>query len=804
MAFSVNAQPAGFGGEQRVELDAAWRDTALVPGEKGALAVLMQIAPGWHVNPGLETNRSSEFQIPSRIVVNAPDGWTVGTPNWDEPHELDLPALGGVVPIYEGQVVATLAVEAPDDTEAGSHDLEVILHYQACDDSICEPPTSTTRTIRVEVADSAEVIEANAAYFPAMDDADTPDDGVEQHATAKLVVQRPVAFANDVIGVAVVIDIDPHWHIYPAEGTEWEPDDFIPTSIELDLPPGWRAGEVEWPEPELITMGVDVAAEELLAYENQVVALVPIALPDADRLPTGPYDLRVKVHYMACADVCLPPTWTRARATLEVAEPGAEVPPVAAQDAAYFDGFVPRFDDALPGDTGIDDTSALEMESSSTLSWDEGRWWLALAFVWLAMGWMIVQTFRITQRVSWRAVVSLVGIVTMLGWLGFTRVITAESEGWLPYSHETAAQARAEGKTVIVDFTASWCINCKVVEKTVLNSAEVREILEDPRYVALIADVTNGTGEGQERLAELGGGGIPLLTIEHPNDAEPISFRGLYTQAPVVAALRGETAEVGEGFVFDFFGARFTVGEGSWAIVLLIAAVAGFFLNFTPCVLPVIPIKILSLQAHAKDPSRCFLLGLVFGLGIVAMFAVLGVLIAGLAFGLDRADWGDFFKYWWVSLAMGLLVGAMGVAMLGVFSVQLPGFVYMFNPQSDSVQGSFLMGVFAAVLSTPCTGPLLGATLVWVAAQPAWLGFTTLVVMGVGMALPYILLTANPKWLDRMPRTGPGSELVKQVMGLLLLAVAAFFIGTAFTSLGVPGESAAEASSETAEVQADA
>jgi thiol:disulfide interchange protein DsbD len=117
--------------------------------------------------------------------------------------------------------------------------------------------------------------------------------------------------------------------------------------------------------------------------------------------------------------------------------------------------------------------------------------------------------------------------------------------------------------------------------------------------------------------------------------------------------------------------------------------------------------------------------------------------------------------------------------MLGLYAVRLPQFLYMFNPQSDTMSGSFLMGVFAAILSTPCTGPLLGATIAWVATQPSAIAFLTLLAMGFGMAFPYVLLTAKPSWLARVPRTGPGSELVKQVMGLLLLAVAAYFIGTA-------------------------
>jgi thiol:disulfide interchange protein len=120
----------------------------------------------------------------------------------------------------------------------------------------------------------------------------------------------------------------------------------------------------------------------------------------------------------------------------------------------------------------------------------------------------------------------------------------------------------------------------------------------------------------------------------------------------------------------------------------------------------------------------------------------------------------------------------------------------MFNPQSETASGSFFMGVFTAILSTPCTGPLLGATIAWVATQPSIIAFLTLLVMGVGMAFPYVLLTAKPAWLERLPRTGPGSELVKQVMGLLLLAVATWFLGTAALSFSARGAATAETSED--------
>ncbi|MBX3389380.1 MAG: thioredoxin family protein [Phycisphaeraceae bacterium] len=227
---------------------------------------------------------------------------------------------------------------------------------------------------------------------------------------------------------------------------------------------------------------------------------------------------------------------------------------------------------------------------------------------------------------------------------------------------------------------------------------------------------------------------------------------------------------------FDFVGYKFSLRRDQTLLILLIALAAGFLLNLTPCVLPVIPIKILSLQQQAGNPGKLALFGSVYCVGIVATFLVLGLLIFGIVTGGQKQDWGQVFTSRWFTIVMAAIVGLMGLGMIGLFTVRLPQSVYMLNPSHDTVLGNFLLGVLTAVLSTPCTGPLLGATIAWAATQPAWMGLVTFVVMGIGMALPYALLIAFPRLIDILPKAGPGGELLKQVLGILMLAVAAFLL----------------------------
>jgi len=87
------------------------------------------------------------------------------------------------------------------------------------------------------------------------------------------------------------------------------------------------------------------------------------------------------------------------------------------------------------------------------------------------------------------------------------------------------------------------------------------------------------------------------------------------------------------------------------------------------------------------------------------------------------------------------------------------------------------------VLGLPCFGFVAGGLLAGAATLPAFTIMVIFLGLGVGMAAPYLLLAAKPSLLNKLPRTGPASELVKQVMGLLLLAAAAFFISAAIETL---------------------
>ena len=243
------------------------------------------------------------------------------------------------------------------------------------------------------------------------------------------------------------------------------------------------------------------------------------------------------------------------------------------------------------------------------------------------------------------------------------------------------------------------------------------------------------------------------------------------------------TVDIPRGVQFDLFGWTFSIDGSSGVgviLLLIIAAFGGLLLNFTPCVLPLIPIKIISLSYAAENRRQCFLLGLAMSVGVLVFWLGLGAMIALVA---DFTATNQLFHYPAFTILVGLVIGIMATGMFGSFSVRLPNFIYMVNPEQDSLSGSFGLGILAAILSTPCTAPFMGAAAAWASAQQPSTTLSTFAAIGLGMALPYLILSASPTLVEKMPKTGPASELIKQVMGLFMLAAAAYFIGVGLSAL---------------------
>jgi thiol:disulfide interchange protein len=174
--------------------------------------------------------------------------------------------------------------------------------------------------------------------------------------------------------------------------------------------------------------------------------------------------------------------------------------------------------------------------------------------------------------------------------------------------------------------------------------------------------------------------------------------------------------------------------------------------------------------------GRTILLASVFGLGIVSVFAGLAVFILLL----HKFTWGQQFSNPWFAWGVVALLVVMAAWMFGWLNFNLPGGIYSITPRHDTFIGNFEWGALTAVLSTPCTGPLFPPLMLWAQGQPVSIGLPAVMMVGVGMAFPYIALSAFPELARRFPRVGPWAELFKQMMGFMLLGAAVFFAAGRF------------------------
>ena len=166
-------------------------------------------------------------------------------------------------------------------------------------------------------------------------------------------------------------------------------------------------------------------------------------------------------------------------------------------------------------------------------------------------------------------------------------------------------------------------------------------------------------------------------------------------------------------------------------------------------------------------------MGLVFCIGILLFFACLaGGNIILQSFYDKTLSWGDHLRNPVIVTALALLMIVMALFMFGIFTITVPASIASKSGTGKGYLGSVGMGFLAAVLSTPCSFGILTVAFVWAQGQSLFLGTLTIMVIGLGMATPYVILTSIPGWLKRLPRGGRWMEIFKQALGFLLLIIA--------------------------------
>ncbi|PXV59208.1 Thiol:disulfide interchange protein DsbD [Dyella jiangningensis] len=206
------------------------------------------------------------------------------------------------------------------------------------------------------------------------------------------------------------------------------------------------------------------------------------------------------------------------------------------------------------------------------------------------------------------------------------------------------------------------------------------------------------------------------------------------------------------------------------ALALLFALAGGLILNFMPCVLPVLSIKVVSViesgESHARRRSHA----LAYTAGVLVSFVVLGLVVIAVA-----KAWGAQLQYAPVVAALALIMLTAGLWLSGV--VQFGGSLGNVGSSLANQQGwrgDFFVGVLAVVVASPCTGPLMGPALGYAFAAPAAQALLVFFTLGLGLALPFLAIGFVPALARLLPRPGAWMETLKQVLAFPMYLSAAW------------------------------
>ena len=234
-------------------------------------------------------------------------------------------------------------------------------------------------------------------------------------------------------------------------------------------------------------------------------------------------------------------------------------------------------------------------------------------------------------------------------------------------------------------------------------------------------------------------------------------------------------------------------GLGSLLRAIALALAGGLVLNLMPCVLPVLSVKALGLVRHASDrPALLRAHGLTYAAGVLVSFAIVAGVLIALRAGGEQIGWGFQLQSpaFVTVLAWLFFSVALGFSGVIVVSGRFAGMGQTLAARSG-YGGSFAAGALATVAATPCTAPFMGAALGFAVTQPWPIALAIFEALGLGLALPYLVLSFVPAWSRLLPGPGPWMARLQQLLAFPLYAAAAWLVWVVSQQAGPHGVGAA-------------
>lgn len=223
--------------------------------------------------------------------------------------------------------------------------------------------------------------------------------------------------------------------------------------------------------------------------------------------------------------------------------------------------------------------------------------------------------------------------------------------------------------------------------------------------------------------------------------------------------------------------------EKSFWLYLLFAFLGGLILNIMPCVLPVISLKLFSLISHGTESkSKILRHNLFYTLGVLLTFSLLAITVILLKQSGESVGWGFQLTSPLFVYSLLVLVFVFGLNMFGLFEFRTPGGKYIANLNAKTPYlEDILNGVFATILSTPCSAPFLGTALGFAFTTSSVNIFLVFLAIGIGLAFPFILTGVFPQSIKFLPKPGNWMNQAKYFLGLSLMITAIWLIDVLFS-----------------------
>lgn len=524
---------------------------------------------------------------------------------------------------------------------------------------------------------------------------------------------------------------DPHWHTY------WRNpgDTGLPTRFELQGPEGTVYSDMVWPAPERLAIG-NMAN---YGYEGEMLLYREVTLPADFRGRQARF--QVNAEWLICRELCIP---GEAALALEI--------PVG-------------------GSTRLLDAEHAAFEQTRRRAPEPGKarevgWWQRDGNA------TLILPPEFTRNGQPRSALFLPYFEEVVRPVAEQRLVEINGEGEvrhglaLSLNEQAVRSAEAgweqKGGMLVVD--GGQPVEVRLQKLAVTPIAGKTLTVDKPREVELEAQPgAGGQGNGKGGLL-----GQMRLDGEAPR---PSGDGG--AAAPAESQAEGQASAAA-----PVPPAQSGSIQSLWLAVLA-AFLGGIILNLMPCVFPVIGLKILSFtEAAGGKPGVARRHAMAFSLGVVATFVALaGLLIALRALG-QAVGWGFQLQSPVFVAIMALMFVLIGLNLFGVFEAgasltQLGG---AGNGRQSGYRNSFMTGVMAVVVATPCTAPFMGSAVGFTLGSSAWEMLLVFAALGVGMAVPYLILASSDRLLTLLPRPGAWLQTFKQLLGFPMFLTAAWLV----------------------------